>query len=114
MIVHRIEIHKPPAPSEPTGKPKHITHLLKQKFNGKHGTTDHRKFIHKRAVAECPFSKGDKVLLRKNVYEVTDIYGEKDFEYITWNGLAPEFVEIMDDYGEIKLANPGSLKKYRK
>ncbi len=113
MILHAINKYKAAEPP-PSSKPKHITHLLKEKYTGQHGTTDHRKFIHRRALRENRFDKGDKVIYRRNLYEITDIYGENDFEYINWSGLAPNFIEIMDDLGEVQLVNQGSLKRSRR
>ena len=88
--------------------------MLKERYTGQHGTQEHKRFIHRRALRDNKFDKGDKVIYRRNLYEITDIYQINDFEYINWTGLAPNFIEIMDSHGELQLVNPGSLKRPRR
>ena len=111
MILHEIVVHKPPpVPAKPH---KHITHKLKEKYKGIQGTEDHKRFIHRRAVRDCHFERGEQVIYRRNGYKIVDIYGEDDFRFVNWTGLAPNFIEIVDGFGEIQLVNPGSLKRNR-
>lgn len=111
MILHQITKYHPPQ-SNPK-KPQHISTILKNKYKGVHGTDDHKKFILERAVRDCKFEKGETVLYKRNTWKITDIYGLDDFRYVSWDGLSPCFVEIMDDYGEIQLVNSGMLKRRR-
>lgn len=82
------------------------------KFQGIHGTTDHRQYLLKRALSFNPFDMYDEVVYRKRNYIITDIY--TNFELVSWSGLAPLFLELNNADNEYALVNPGDLKKVKR
>lgn len=105
MITHHIIKHKVVV------KRHKLQKVNKERFVGKHGTNDHRLFILRRAVNDCPFDLHETVLYKRNRYFVSNIYGDDDFDWLEWDGLAPKFIEICDASGVFFYVNSGQLKK---
>lgn len=104
MITHAIIKY---APKTPTRKPTQ----QKAKFQGKMGSMDHLLFILERAYINCDLKVNDIVIHRKKEYTVNAVYGPEDINWLTWNGLSPEFVELIDSDGVFMYVNPGVLRK---
>lgn len=75
------------------------------------GSTNHRKYIHQRAMHYNTFSKGDYVIYRRKRYYINDIL--EDYESVCWIGMSPKFIEMIDNHGTFLYANPGDIKKAR-
>lgn len=82
------------------------------RFIGQQGTEDHRRYLLKRALFQNPFSIYDEVIYRKKTYLVTAIIEE--FEYVSWVGLSPKFIELNDISNDYYYVNPGDIKKSRR
>jgi len=115
LILHEIKKYHPPPPSrKKNSKPKHITLASSNKYAGTHGTIDHKRFIHQRSLRENTFEKFENVIYKREVWNISDIYGADDFEYISWDGLSPQYIEIVRACdGLLELVNPGQLKRQR-
>lgn len=104
MIAHSIERYTPST-----------VVLLKEgkstKFQGQHGSADHKEFIFWRALGQFKFKTGDIVVYHKKPAFITDIYGEYG-PHIEWTGLKPRFVEILCQ-GEIFIVHPSMLRRKR-
>ena len=83
----------------------------KGKFKGVLGGLDHKMFILERAYTSCNLVPNDIVIYKKVEYVVNDVYGPSDINWITWKGLSPEFVELIDSDGVYMYVNPGVLRK---
>lgn len=108
MITHTITRHVRPQKEIVRVNGKHDY----PKFHGIHGTTDHRKYLLKRALHINPFSIYDEVIYRKRHYIITDIYST--FELVSWSGLSPKFIELNNADNEYQLVNPGDIRKVKR
>ena len=109
MITHQIIVyHRPAKATVHVGKSKY------PKFNGAHGSTEHRKYLLKRSLFFNPFDQYDEVIYRKKKYLITEIYGEKDYDYISWDGLSPKYLELLNKDGEYIYVNHGDIRKARR
>lgn len=106
MITHIITRYERPAKEIITVGKKNYP-----KFTGQQGTIEHRQYLHKRGLFFNPFEKWQDVKYRNKKFFVYDIY--EDFHYVSWVGLSPKFIELMDNQGETYLVNPGEIKKVK-
>ena len=108
MIVHSIQVHQRPI--------KKIIHGPDKKeyprFEGIQGTEEHRRYLHKRGLHFNTFDLYDEVIYRKKKYIITDIL--QQFEFVSWVGLSPKFLELSAADNDYAYVNPGDIKKSRR
>ena len=103
MIVHTITVY---------GEPKtHKVFPNNKKFQGVHGTTDHRQFILKRALMSSTFTEGEYVIYKRNKAFIDSII--TDFDMVGWDGLRPLFIEILNEDGKLELVHSSVLKRIK-
>lgn len=78
---------------------------------GPHGTREHRQYLHKRALHFCNFVVGEYVRWKNRRCLITDILDELNL--VSWKGLEPKFVEILDNSGQYYYVNPGEIRRSR-
>lgn len=110
MIVHTINKYVAPVKHSHTKQPK----VARERFTGKQGTEEHRLFIHERAFKNCKFSVGENVIYRKHPYKINNIFGPEYFTFIEWQGLSPQFIELISPSNEFKYVNSGNLTRPRR
>jgi hypothetical protein len=110
LILHTIIKYEAPAP--PPRKQKNTN---SKKFQGVHGTKEHRLFLLDRAEANCSFKVGDRVIHKRKEWVVNGFFGSKQYEIVKWKGLAPLCLELVDpnDMHNYLQVNPGNVRKKR-
>lgn len=108
MITHFIQVHQRPITK--------IIHGPKNKeyprFEGIQGTDEHRRYLHKRGLHFNQFDLYDEVVYRKKKYIISEIL--EQYEFVSWVGLSPKFLELTNAQGDFAYVNPGDIKKSRR